>query len=301
MNLGYIGLGKMGLNMVLRLKEKQFEVIAYNRSEGPRKSAEEAGVVVEDSIKAVVEKLQAPRTVWVMVSHGAVDMVLDELVPLLSEGDTVIDGGNSYFKESIRRHAQLKEKGINFLDAGVSGGPRGAREGACTMVGGDKEVFTVHEEIFKAISAEDAYAYMGNPGAGHYVKMIHNGIEYGMMQAIAEGFAVMRKSDFKLDLKEVARIYNNRSVIESRLVGWLGTGFDEYGVDLEEISGSPAYSGEGEWTVKTAEEAEIPVPVIKDAFQFRVDSKDTPSYTGKVVSALRNQFGGHSPLGQDEQ
>lgn len=298
--LGYIGLGKMGLNMALRLKEKQYEVVAFNRSEEPRKSAEEAGVVVTSSIKEMVDQLEAPRTVWLMVPHSAVDEVLAQVVPLLSEGDTVIEGGNSYFKESVRRAGELKAKGINFLDAGVSGGPRGAREGACVMVGGEKEVYDAHEELFQAISAEEAYGYMGGPGAGHYVKMVHNGIEYGMMQAIAEGFAVMRKSEYNFDLQEIARVYNHRSVIESRLVEWLRGGFETYGVELVEMSGSPAHSGEGEWTVKTAEELGVPVPIIKGSYEFRVQSKDDPSYTGKVVSVLRNQFGGHSPLGQDD-
>ena len=274
--IGYIGLGKMGKNMVLRLLEQGWEIVAYNRSPESVKEMEGEGAQGAYSIKEVVDKLESPRLVWLMVPHQAVDAVLKELVPVLDDGDIVIDGGNSNYKQSVRRAGELKEKNIKFLDAGVSGGPAGARDGACTMVGGEKEIFDLYEELFKDISAPDAYAYMGVAGAGHFVKMVHNGIEYGMMQAIGEGMEVLKKSDFNLNLTEVARIYNNRSVIESRLTGWLQKGFEEYGEDLEEISGKVSASGEGLWTVETAKELGVPVPIIEGALKFREQSQNNP-------------------------
>lgn len=291
--IGYIGLGKMGKGMVLRLLEHSWCVVAYNRSQESVKEVESAGAIGVTSIKEVVEKLETPRLVWLMVPHKAVDSVLEELVSLLEDGDIVIDGGNSNYRQSVRRARELKEKNINFFDAGVSGGPGGARNGACTMIGGEKELFKKYEELFRDISAPSAYAYMGKAGAGHFVKMVHNGIEYGMMQAIGEGFEVLKKSEFDLDLKEVARIYNSRSVIESRLTNWLVGAYEKYGEDLNDISGSVSASGEGLWTVETARELGVPVPVIEGALRFREESQKHPSYTGQVVSALRNQFGGH--------
>ncbi len=291
--IGYIGLGKMGKGMVLHLLENDWSVVVYNRSQESVKEVGDAGAVGVKSIKEIVEKLETPRLVWLMVPHQAVDSVLEEVVPLLEKGDVVIDGGNSNYKQSVRRAQGLKEKNIKFLDAGVSGGPAGAREGACVMVGGEKELFEDYKELFKDISAPNAYAYMGSAGAGHFVKMVHNGIEYGMMQAIGEGFDVLKKSDFDLNLKEVARIYNNKSVIQSRLTAWLQDGFEEYGEDLKEISGKVSASGEGLWTVEAAKELDVPVPIIEGSLKFREQSQENPSYTGQVVSALRNQFGGH--------
>ena len=291
--IGYIGLGKMGKSMVFHLLEKGWDVVAYNRSPEPIQEAVSAGATGAVTLKELIDKLPAPRLVWVMVSHQGVDAALEELVPLLSPGDTVIDGGNSNYKESMRRAAELKEKQIHFMDAGISGGPGGARTGASTMVGGEKEQFERFGQLFKDISVPDGYGYMGAAGAGHFVKMVHNGIEYGMMQAIAEGFAVMKKSPFELDLAKVVSVYQHGTVIESRLIDWLGKAFQEAGEELSGISGSVAHSGEGLWTVEAAQELNIPVPVIERSLKFRVDSQENPSYTGQVVSALRNQFGGH--------
>ena len=293
MELGYIGLGKMGLNMCLRLKEKGNNIIAFNRSEEGRIEGRNQGLFVADSLEEMVSKLKAPKTVWIMVSHSGVDAVLDSLVPLLSKGDTIIDGGNSPYIETEKRAVMLAEKGLRFLDAGVSNGPGGARNGACVMVGGERELYDEYEKLFADIAVPEGYGYMGKSGAGHFVKMVHNGIEYGIMQAIAEGFAVMKKSNFKLDLKEVVRVYQHKSVIESRLVGWLGSAFDKHGEDLEGISGMVSHSGEGQWTVETAKSLGVSAPVIEASFKFRVDSGNNPSYTGKIVSALRNEFGGH--------
>lgn len=293
MKIGYVGLGKMGKNQVLRLREHNIDVVAYNRSDGAYAEIESAGAETSADLSDLVSKLESPRTVWLMVPHTAVDGVLSELVPLLSSGDTVIDGGNSNYKESMRRHDELKSKEINFIDVGVSGGPGGARDGACLMYGGDKDLCAQYEELYKAMAADGAYQYMGKAGAGHFTKMVHNGIEYGMMQAIAEGFEVLKKSDFDLSMSDAASIYDNQSVIESRLVNWALEGFEKYGEDLEEISSTVSHSGEGQWTVDAAKEMNVPVPIIEGSLDFRKQSEANPSYTGKMLSMLRNMFGGH--------
>jgi 6-phosphogluconate dehydrogenase len=293
MKLGYIGLGKMGFNMVERLLEKSREVVAFDRNPDAIKAVKSKGAQTADTLAALVSGLPSPRLVWIMVPHQAVDAVLKELTPLLAKGDVVVDGGNSPYKESIRRSQELEAKGIDFLDAGVSGGPAGARSGACIMVGGRKEVFQKYEALFRDLSVPGGYGYMGRSGAGHFVKMAHNGIEYGMMQALAEGFAVMKASDFGLDLTKITDVYNHKSVIESRLVGWLQGAFEKYGEDLKDISGAAAQSGEGMWTVEAGKELGVPMPIIQGALEFRLQSQKSPSYTGKLVSAMRNQFGGH--------
>jgi 6-phosphogluconate dehydrogenase (decarboxylating) len=293
MKLGYIGLGKMGYNMVELLLDKQYEVVVFNRSEEPVKKIAQRGAQPAASLRTLVTALTPPRLVWIMVPYSAVEDVLKDLMPLLAKGDTVIDGGNSPYKESMRRAKELEQKDINFLDAGVSGGPGGARTGACIMIGGKESVFRTNEELFRDLAVENGYAYLGRSGAGHFVKMVHNGIEYGMMQAMAEGFAVMKASPFNLGLEKVADLYNHRSVIESRLVGWLKSAYEQSGPELEDISGSVTQSGEGMWTVDAAKELGIPVPIIQGALDFRFQSQKNPSYIGKVVSALRHQFGGH--------
>ena len=294
MKLGYIGLGKMGHNMVERLVKKGHEVFAFDIDEDARRAAEKSGAKIAVTLSELVGKLDTPKNIWIMVPHQTVDDVLSELVPFLVDGDTVIDGGNSPYKESMRRAGGFESTGINFVDVGVSGGPAGAREGACVMVGGDKEDFDALEPLFRDLAAPGAYGYMGTHGAGHFVKMVHNGIEYGMMQAIAEGFAMMEKSGFGLNLEKIAGLYSHRSVVESRLVEWLKEGFEEFGQEMEGISGSVGASGEGEWTVEAARDLGVPAKVIEDAFAFRVASQDNPSYTGKLLQAMRNRFGGHS-------
>ena len=295
MKIGYIGLGKMGQNMVRRLLTKNYNVVAYNRSVEPREEARNNGAEVTESIKDLVNKLESPRKIWIMVSWQGVDAVLDELLPLLSPGDLIIDGGNSPYFETIKRNEKIKSHNIKFLDIGTSGGPAGALNGACLMIGGDKESFEENKKFFSDLSLNgDSFGYFGKNGAGHYVKMVHNGIEYGMMQAIGEGFELMKKSEeFELDLPEITRVYNKGSVIESRLIGWLSDAYNKYGTELESISGEISHSGEGEWTVQAADKLNVPVKIIKESLDFRKNSKGNPSYTGKVVSALRNQFGGH--------
>jgi 6-phosphogluconate dehydrogenase len=301
MRLGYVGLGKMGFSMVELLLERGHEVVVFDPSGDTVKRLSEHGAEPADSPGALVRSLSGPRLVWLMVPHLSMDRVIADLLPHLERGDTVIDGGNSPYKESMRRARDLEEKGVDFLDAGVSGGPSGARAGTCTMIGGRRDAFDRYELLFRDISVEGGYGYMGRSGAGHFTKMVHNGIEYGMMQAIAEGFALLRSSDFDLDLSKTADLYNHRSVIESRLLGWLKDAFTQFGVSLNDISGLIEDTGEGAWTVEAAKELGLPVPVIEAALSFRVESRSRPSYIGQIVSALRNQFGGHDVFKKNDK
>lgn len=294
MQLGYIGLGKMGIGMVERLLEHGQKVVVWNRSLGPVAQAQTAGAIAAETLEDMVEKLVAPRVIWLMLPAGDVtEQYFVQLLRVLEPGDTIIEGANSFYEDSIRRGKLAEERDIQFIDVGVSGGPGGAREGACLMIGGESGRAEEFAELWEAAAAPDSYRYFHSVGAGHFVKMVHNGIEYGMMQAIGEGFALMKQAPFQLDLVAAAEIYNNRSVIESRLIGWLLSGYQKHGPELNQISGSVKHSGEGAWTVKTAEKLGLAVPVIKESLQFRVDSTNNPSYTGQVVSVLRNEFGGH--------
>ncbi|MFT5179957.1 MAG: 6-phosphogluconate dehydrogenase [Candidatus Paceibacteria bacterium] len=294
MRLGYIGLGKMGFNMVDRMIQKGHNIVANNRSREAIDKIAEKGAEPAYDLNELVSKLEGQRIIWLMVPWKAVDGVLAELVPLLNKGDIVIDGGNSPYLETVRRAKELHDKDITFMDIGVSGGPGGALNGACMMVGGDKEVYEKFVPLLIDLCVPEGFGYMGGHGAGHYVKMVHNGIEYGMMQAIGEGFEVMKKAEeFEIDLLEVSKVYNHGSVIESSLVGWLQKAYEEQGEDLPKISGEVSHSGEGQWTVETAKRLGVPVENIEQSLQFRIDSEGNPSYTGQVVSALRNQFGGH--------
>ena len=296
MKLGYIGLGKMGMNMVEHLASKKHELFVFDQNEKAVQSMKQKGVHGMSSLTEMVSSLPAPRLIWIMVPHSVVDVVLAELVPLLKKSDVVVDGGNSPYMDSMRRSKELAKKGIQFLDVGVSGGPGGAKEGACLMIGGSKAMYQKYEPLFRDISVKDGYQYVGSSGAGHYVKMVHNGIEYGMMQAIAEGFDLMKQvPHFKLDLKRIANVYSHGSVIESRLITWLKGAFETFGQDLKTISGSAAHSGEGLWTTQEAKRLGIPVKVIHESFQARKRSQTAPSFQGKIIMALRNQFGGHNP------
>lgn len=294
MKIGYIGLGKMGQNMVLRLLEQGVEVVAWNRSPDPAQKVAEKGAQIVDSVDQLTAVLPKPRLIWVMLPAGEITTtMINKLASIVEAGDTIVDGANSFYKNSQALGLKLAAKGIHFIDVGVSGGPGGARHGACLMVGGSTEAYRQWQALFEKIAAPEALQFFEGPGAGHFVKMVHNGIEYGMMQAIGEGFHVLKASEYNLDLEKVADIYNHQSVIESRLIDWAKKGFAAEGNDLEEISGVVAHSGEGQWTVETAKELNIPVPVIEASFQFRLQSATNPSFTGQVVSMLRNQFGGH--------
>jgi len=293
--IGIVGLGKMGANLARNLLGKGWKVYGYNRTKEKTEELVKAGLKPAYLLKELVKYLHKPRILWIMLTAGeAVDAAIDELISVMEKGDIIVDAGNSYFRDSIRRGKKLEKLGIEFIDVGASGGPGGARNGMSLMVGGTKETYNSLKPLLKSISVPGGLAHFPGYGAGHFVKMVHNGIEYGMMQAIAEGFGIMKKSDYNLDLSEVARVYNNGSVIESRLVAWLENAFEIYGQDLNEVSGSVSYTGEGEWTVKTAREMKLKTPVIEKSFEFRVKSKENPSYMGKILSALRNQFGKHS-------
>lgn len=292
--IGYVGLGKMGLNMTKRLVTKGWKVIAYDPNETARNEARKNGIISVNSISEMVELIPKSRTIFIMVPHKIVASVIDELKNILSKNDLIIEGGNSYFEDSIKYYKSLKRMGLFFLDAGISGGPNGALNGACVMVGGDKPAFKGAENLFKDISLPNGYLYAGKSGSGHFAKMIHNGIEYGMMQSIAEGFAILKKSSFKYDLEKLTNLYNTGSVIESRLVGWLSDAYKIYGRDLKKISGIVAHTGEGDWTVQIAKKMKINTPAINEALKFRKNShKNSSDYTGKILSALRNRFGGH--------
>jgi 6-phosphogluconate dehydrogenase len=289
--IGFVGLGRMGLNMATHLVEEGYKVVGYNRSQDTLTEATKAGVEVVSSLKEMIAALPTSRVVWLMVPSSAVDEVLTELIPLLNAGDTVIDGGNSFYQDSLRRHEELKKKEISFLDVGTSGGMTGARHGASIMIGGPVEVFLKHEHIFKALAAKDGYARVGNEGAGHFVKMIHNGIEYGMMGAIAEGMTVLHENEakFGIDLSEVLKPYEHESIITSKLVSWLKKAYEEGQIDS--IAGVVPRG-------ETEEEMEHittlgDVKVLKAALLQRKLTREKESYLGKLVAAMRNQFGGH--------
>jgi 6-phosphogluconate dehydrogenase len=295
--IGYIGLGRMGKNMVFRLLNAGWNIVAYNRSPESVKEVEEKGAVGTSSIKELVSKLSTPRVVWIMVSHQAVDEVINELAPMLEKGDLIVDGGNSPYQDSMRRAKELNAKGIEFLDIGVSGGPGGSLNGACMMVGGKKELYDMFDNVgfFKDTCKPEGWGHFGPSGAGHFVKMVHNGIEYGMMQSIAEGFDLMRHSkEFNnLDLEKITEVYSHGSVVTSSLVSWLHDGYKKYGKDLNEISGKASSSGEGHWTVEAGKRENIPMPAIQTSLDIREASQVKPSYQGKVVSTMRGEFGQH--------
>ncbi|WP_273380495.1 phosphogluconate dehydrogenase (NAD(+)-dependent, decarboxylating) [Symbiobacterium thermophilum] len=245
------------------------------------------------SLKELVLSLENPRILWMMVPHTVVDSVISEITPFLSKGDIVIDGGNSHYKESIRRYNELKEIGIHFMDAGTSGGVEGARNGACYMVGGDSEAWNIVEPLFRDTAVKNGYLYTGKAGSGHFLKMVHNGIEYGMMAAIGEGFEILEKSEFDYDYEKVARVWNNGSVIRSWLMELTERAFSK-DAKLEEIKGIMYSSGEGKWTVETALDLQTATPVIAMSLLMRYRSLENDTFTGKVVAALRNEFGGHA-------
>lgn len=300
MTIGYIGLGKMGKNMVLHLLEQGEHVVAYNRSPEPVAEVVAAGATGATSIEDLVAKLKAnnsqlPTVIWLMLKAGqVVDDHISQLIPLLAAGDIIIDGGNSFYKDTIRRAKQLQENSIHFMDVAVSGGPNGARTGACLMIGGETHDFETIKPLIEKVAAPTAFAHLGKAGAGHFAKMVHNGIEYGMMQAIAEGAAVLKASEFDYDFSKVFGIYNNRSVIESKLIGWT-KGVFETNPELTDISSAIGMLGEGEWTVDAAQELGIPVPIIEGSVNVRKESVTTPeNFRNKVVTALRGAFGGHN-------
>jgi len=276
--------------MVLNLLEKGHSVVAYNRSSEKVRGVEGKGAEGAYSIKEFFKKIPKKRIIWLMVKAGKpVDILISKLNPFLEKGDIIIDGGNSYFEDSIRRYNSLKKKGIHFLDCGTSGGISGARHGACMMIGGDKLVFKSVEKLFKDMCVKDGYGYMGRIGMGHFVKMVHNGIEYGMMGAIAEGMEAIREYSPE-SLKEASRVFAHGSIVEGRLMNWLFSGVNSG--DFESILGEVPY-GETEDEMKKLEGVSE-MPILHQARLMRVKTRKKPSFKGKIISMLRNQFGGHS-------
>jgi 6-phosphogluconate dehydrogenase len=294
MQIGLVGLGKMGFNLARNIQSKGHEVVAYDINEASLKSISEYGVKPVRSLKELAESVKTKRVIWLMIPAGElVDKTIDELKNYLSVGDIVIDGGNSFFKDSIRRGKDLQALQIDYLDCGTSGGTEGALNGVCAMIGGNRFAFNHCEPLFKDIALKDGYLYCGASGSGHYVKMVHNGIEYGMMQAIAEGFEVMHKSEFKLDLEKVAGVWNHGSVVRSWLMELTENALKK-DPGLESIKGVMHSSGEGKWTLETALEQQIATPVIALSLLMRYRSLQEDTFSGKVVAALRNEFGGHA-------
>lgn len=293
MKVGLIGLGKMGLNISKNLIDHGHEVVAFDINEQAVDEIKQYGAQGTSNLEELVQSLDSPRIVWFMVPHNVVDQVINDLKPLLSSGDIVIEAGNSHYKESMRRYDEFKEVGVSYLDCGTSGGMEGARNGANYMIGGDKDAWEIVEPIFRDTAVEKGYLYTGKSGSGHFLKMVHNGIEYGMMAAIGEGFEVLEKSQFDYDYEKVARVWSNGSVIRSWLMELTENAFSK-DAKLDEIKGVMHSSGEGKWTVEEALDLQTATPVIALSLMMRYRSLEADTFTGKVVAALRNEFGGHA-------
>lgn len=294
MHIGFVGLGKMGFNLVKNLIRHGHTVVGYDVNRTLVDSIKEQGAQGAYTLQELYDALPEKRILWLMIPAGPlIDKVIEELLGVIKAGDTLIDGGNSHYKDSIRRHDYLKEKGIGYLDCGTSGGMSGALNGACTMVGGDPDVIAPLHEVFTQISVENGYLYTGPSGSGHFVKMVHNGIEYGMMQSIAEGFEVLDKSEFPIDFEAVAKMWSHGSVIRGWLMELTQNAFSK-DPKLDEIKGRMFSSGEGKWTLEAALDMGVPTPVIALSLMMRYRSLQDDTFTGKVVAALRNEFGGHA-------
>jgi len=294
MKLGFVGLGKMGGRMVERLLGGGHEIVGYDPVEAAVKEAEAKGAIPARSLQEMVDKLEQPRIAWVMVPSGVpTKETIRSLAALLEAGDVIIDGGNSLYKDSAQRANDLKQHGISFLDAGTSGGIWGLQVGYCLMVGGDRETFDAVEPVFKTLAPENGYAYVGPSGAGHFVKMIHNGIEYALLQSYGEGFEIMKaKKEFNLDLHKIAHLWNQGSVVRSWLLELAENAFAK-NPNLDGIRDFVQDSGEGRWAVAAAIEQDVPAPVITLSLLERFRSRQEESFGAKVIAALRDEFGGH--------
>ena len=294
MQIGLIGLGKMGSNMVLRLLKDKHEVVVYDSSPETVKNLQKQGAIAAVSVEDLVRQLPKQKIVWFMVPSGdATIQSIREISVQLSKGDIVIDGGNSFYKNSVMMAQELAVNEINFLDVGTSGGIWGLENGYCLMIGGRKEVFTQCEPVFATLAPQDGYLHVGPNGAGHYVKMIHNGIEYGMLEAYAEGFEIMKASDYKLDFAKISKLWNQGSVIRSWILELAQKAF----VKNPKLTGIASYvddSGEGRWIVNEAIEKNVAAPIISLSLFERLRSREKECFSAKVIAALRNEFGGHA-------
>jgi len=294
MKLGFIGFGRMGGNMVTRLIQRGHTISVYARRPEVRAEVKAHGATPAASIAELVGQLQAPRIVWMMVPSGdPVEQTIAELTPVLARGDIIVDGGNSNYRDSIRRAAAAKARGIQYIDAGTSGGIWGLKVGYCLMVGGDPEPVKTLEPVFRDLAPENGYLHAGPSGAGHYVKMIHNGIEYGMLQSYAEGFAILHQAPFRLDLRAISTLWNHGSVVRSWLLELAELAFAD-DPNMETIRGYVEDSGEGRWTVQEAIDRNVPAPVITLSLLQRLRSREDEDFGDKVIAALRKQFGGHA-------
>ncbi len=289
-----IGLGRMGGNMVERLIRGGHEVVAYTRDQAKVAAAVEKGAIGAASLEDLVGKLEAPRAVWVMVPAGkATEDMIAQLRPLLAPGDILIDGGNTRFTDDVRRADELKPSGIHYMDAGTSGGVWGLQVGYCLMVGGSAEDFSLLEPVFRTLAPPDGYMHCGPVGAGHFVKMVHNGIEYGIMQAYAEGFELMEASEYDLDLARIANLWNQGSVVRSWLLELTALAL-EADPGLKSLAPYVDDSGEGRWTVEESIRLSVPAPVIALSLQMRFRSRQENSFSSRMLAAMRQQFGGHA-------
>lgn len=294
MELGFVGLGKMGMNMVTRLLQGGHRVAVFNQESAAIDEAAKRGAIPSHSLKELVSKLAAPRAIWLMIPAGEpVEKSIEALIPLLTKGDLIIDGGNSNFHDSKRRAAMLKEKGIGFCDAGTSGGIWGLKNGYCLMVGGTPEDYKKIQPALTTLAPPDGCLHAGAPGAGHFAKMVHNGIEYGLMQAYAEGFEILNSSEFNYDLEKITHLWNQGSVVRSWLLELAERMFTE-DPKLGSLEGFVPDSGEGRWTIQAAIDQNVPAPVITLSLLARLASRQPESFSNKVLAGLRNQFGGHA-------
>lgn len=293
-NIGIVGLGKMGKNICLQMLQKGYSVTAYNRSPEPLKEVAGKGAKPAKSLQEIVDKLQKPRTIWVMLTSGEVNSkIIEELSKLCDKGDTIIDGSNSFYKESVKLHDNLQKKGINYLDAGCSGGPSGALNGMCIMVGGEKEVFGNYQKLFRDLSVKNGSMYTGKSGSGHFTKMVHNAIEYGMMQAIAEGIELIEMGPYSgTDIAKLSILWNNGSVIRGYLIELTARAIMK-DPKLKDVSPYVEDNGEGRWAVKEAIDYNVPFTTIAASLYARIESRSEKKFQKRVLAALRHEFGGH--------